>query len=151
MAQNKEERKQSQLISNRRWREANKEKIALCKKEWYERTRPERNKHRRKYCKEHPDKMKQNIKNQQVKLRQQVINGYGGKCFCCGESEALFLDLDHINNDGKLDRDKFNSYRSFYRWLRTEGFPRDKYQLLCSNCNQGKRRNGGSCPHEVSV
>ena len=29
------------------------------------------------------------------------------------------------------------------------GWPKDRYQLLCSNCNQGKRRNGGICPHKT--
>ena len=32
-------------------------------------------------------------------------------------------------------------------WLRDNNWPRDRYQLLCSNCNQGKVRNGGVCPH----
>jgi len=127
----------------------NKEKVAQTKKEWYNRTRDERNAHRRKYCKANPDKMKKYVKNQQAHLREVIITGYGGKCECCGESEPVFLDIDHINNNGKLDRQRFNTcYRTFYRWLRDNGFPRNEYQLLCSNCNQGKRRNGGICPHQ---
>jgi hypothetical protein len=34
---------------------------------------------------------------------------------------------------------------------RKEGFPRDKYSLLCFNCNCGHSRSGGIvCPHKSS-
>ena len=36
-------------------------------------------------------------------------------------------------------------------WLKTNGWPREGYQLLCCNCNQGKTRNGGVCPHTVRI
>lgn len=79
---------------------------------------------------------------------------YGGRCACppCGESEPLFLEIDHVNNDGNLDR-KNPGHQSgsttFLRKLVKAGVPLPEYQLLCSNCNQGKRRNGGICPHVV--
>ena len=31
--------------------------------------------------------------------------------------------------------------------LKRQGWPKDGYQLLCANCNQGRARNGGVCPH----
>ena len=31
--------------------------------------------------------------------------------------------------------------------LRDHGWPKEGLQLLCCNCNQGKARNGGVCPH----
>ncbi len=37
-------------------------------------------------------------------LRTQVINSYGGSCVCCGETELVFLSIDHINNDGDKHR-----------------------------------------------
>lgn len=33
-----------------------------------------------------------------------------------------------------------------YRWAILNGFP-DELQLLCFNCNCGRQRNGGVCPH----
>lgn len=77
-------------------------------------------------------------------LRAGVLIAYGSKCSCCGETEPLFLELDHIKNNGKGIAGK-----ALYQQAKTEGFPRDKYQLLCANCNQGKKRNGGICPHNL--
>lgn len=83
-------------------------------------------------------------------LRQQVFAAYGGfKCACCGETEPLFLTIDHINNDGHEQR-RNGDYRggtAFYQWLKKNHFPAG-YQVLCMNCNLGKHRNGGVCPHQ---
>lgn len=81
------------------------------------------------------------------RLRRKVMMGYGGQCNCCGEDEYLFLELDHVNNDGAKDRGKcrYHTVQFFARIIR-ENFP-DRYQVLCSNCNLGKSRNGGVCPH----
>jgi predicted HNH restriction endonuclease len=32
--------------------------------------------------------------------------------------------------------------------LKRQGFPKDEFQLLCSNCNQAKHRYG-QCPHHT--
>lgn len=91
-----------------------------------------------------------------VRTRQQllsykirVIEGYGGKCSCCGESEPLFLQLDHVNNNGVEERKKFHKSTQLYLKAIREGFPSD-YQLLCANCNFGRSLNGGFCPHQIS-
>jgi hypothetical protein len=73
------------------------------------------------------------------------------KCVCCGESNIEFLTLDHINNDGAKQRKKLKlsgGWR-FYYWLKLHNFP-DEYELqvLCANCQLGKERNNGICPHK---
>lgn len=79
--------------------------------------------------------------------RQNVMDHYGGKCICCGESEILFLTIDHIYGGGNQHRKDIKKWGSgFYKWLIKENFPND-FQLLCHNCNMGKHRNGGICPH----
>ena len=80
-------------------------------------------------------------------LRARIAVGYGGICQCCGETEHRFLDLDHVFDDGKANRHKHGSSYNEWHWLLRRGCPRDRHQLLCSNCNQGKRRNRGVCPH----
>lgn len=87
-------------------------------------------------------------------LRLEVFGHYGGPhCACCGERMLLFLSLDHIENDGaaqrKVLRGQNVSQRGihFYSWLRKRGFP-PGFQVLCMNCNFGKHRNGGICPHK---
>lgn len=85
-----------------------------------------------------------------VKHRNAVIAAYGSKCACCGETEQKFLTIDHVHNDGHMARkNKLHPHDTlnFYRWLAKHGFPSD-FQLLCMNCNFGKSRNNGVCPHQ---
>lgn len=90
------------------------------------------------------------------KLKEEVVAGYGGKCVCCGESELLFLTIDHIDgmglhaNRGTRSRTNkprdFSTTTKFYFWLKKNGFPKDHYRLLCVNCNFAIGRFG-YCPH----
>ena len=55
-----------------------------------------------------------------------------------GLGSTLFLAVDHIFNDGKKQREELGHNPSiFYRWLRNHGYPKDRYRLLCHNCNCG--------------
>ena len=87
-------------------------------------------------------------------LRLLVVEAYGGRCACCGEAEEAFLALDHRFDDGAAERRSLGIGRAnpdplkFYRWLRDQGFPKDRYQLLCHNCNFAKARRG-VCPHQA--
>lgn len=78
------------------------------------------------------------------RLRAIVCEAYGGCCTCCGENNKLFLTVDHKNNDGSKHRQEVGS--SMYRWIVKNNFP-ETLQLLCYNCNCGRARNGGVCPH----
>lgn len=69
----------------------------------------------------------------------------GGVCACCGESHDSFLDIDHIHNDGNKEREKYGKAYVYSTVLKMD-HPETKYQLLCSNCNQSKRRLG-ECEH----
>ena len=83
------------------------------------------------------------------RLWHDAILHYGGyKCACCGITEPAFLTLDHINNGGTRHRRELKrTGRSFFAWLRDNGYP-PGFQVLCINCNQGRHRNGGICPHK---
>lgn len=79
----------------------------------------------------------------------QVLDHYGHECACCHETEPKFLTIDHINNDGAKQRHPSGGRlkaEKLYRWLILNNFP-EGYQILCWNCNCGKHRNGGTCPH----
>lgn len=94
------------------------------------------------------------------RLRDAAIKRYGGYvCKCCGEDEPLFLHIDHINNDGASHRRELRkklglkyslSSSRFYRWLKQNSYP-EGFQVLCANCNLGKARNGGICPHKTQA
>lgn len=89
-------------------------------------------------------------RNRSRRLRLAVLAAYGNVCACCGEGCERFLSIDHINNDGAKQRreTKQRTGTHFYRWLTLNGFP-PGFQVLCYNCNLGKARNGGICPHKV--
>jgi len=70
------------------------------------------------------------------KRRRLVIDKYGGKCVCCGETKLEFLSMDHVNGGGTKERLKMKSSSTeFYRQIVKEKFP-IKYRVLCHNCNQ---------------
>ncbi len=83
--------------------------------------------------------------------RRLVYEKYGWKCACCGESEEYFLTIDHIKNDGNKNRKIHGSGESLYSFIIKNNFPKDIFQLLCMNCNLGKHRCGGVCPHQFKV
>lgn len=86
---------------------------------------------------------------------KQIREGYGGKCNCCGEANPLFLTIDHVNNDGykmrflnKAGHRSNVSVGHYYKTIIKEKFPKH-LQLLCWNCNCGRARNKGICPHKI--
>lgn len=78
-----------------------------------------------------------------IDYKKAVIDAYGGVCECCGEKDPRLLTIDHINNDGAGDRNN-----DLWSRLRSLGYPKDRYRLLCWNCNSGRSANGGTCPHK---
>lgn len=81
-----------------------------------------------------------------AKLRQRILDAYGNRCACCGETTPEFLTVDHFNNDGAEHRKLIGHGNHFYKWLAKHGFPQEDFQLLCWNCNCAKGRYG-ACPH----
>lgn len=109
------------------------------------------------FCRKNRDKKryenrKELIREQQhvydLSVKTAVIEAYGGECVCCHENILEFLTIDHINNDGAEER-RQNGKKTggkLYRWLIANNFPKDKYQILCYNCNCAKGFFG-YCPH----
>lgn len=95
------------------------------------------------------EQRKASMRDYRRRTKQAVFDAYGHVCACCGETEELFLDIDHCDNDGAEHRRKnrLSAGNSFYIWLVKNNFP-PNFQTLCSNCNRGKFRNGGVCPHQ---
>jgi hypothetical protein len=83
--------------------------------------------------------------------REKILSNLGGKCVCCGETELHFLSIDHVRGGGNRHRKSLRgNYMEFYREIIKEGYPRDKYQVLCMNCNWATRF-GDPCPHELET
>lgn len=127
----------------RRWNRKNRERFNANKRESH---------HRNKHS-EHAQDIRLAYKTHRQKIRAEVLAAYGdGYCACCGESNQEFLTIDHIANDGAEHRrtiwgkSRNGSGSALYRWLKNQNFPAG-YQVLCYNCNCGKAKSGGVCPH----
>lgn len=86
------------------------------------------------------------------RIKDAVYRAYGGyKCKCCGVTERSFLSIDHVENNGyhmKKNGLHPKNPGPFYRWLRKNGYPKG-FQILCMNCQFGKKLNNGICPHQM--
>jgi hypothetical protein len=75
------------------------------------------------------------------KNKLKVFQAYGNKCKICEENDPLVLNIDHIFDDGKSHK-RLGGTRvtgnSLYSHLIKNKFPKDRFQLLCANCNQRK-------------
>jgi len=147
---NPEDRKKKQPMGHRAWlRDNDPAKYEALKLR-------ERNKMRALRAKD-PEttrrKQRDQMRQYTARIMAEVFEHYGDRCSCCGETEMNFLTIDHVNGDGAEHRravagTKKWGGRNLYMWLRKHGYP-DGFQLLCWNCNCGRQRTGGICPHKV--
>jgi hypothetical protein len=108
-------------------------------KKWYDKNRAHAIAHHRGY---------------RQRVREEVIDHYGRICVCCGETEFVFLTIDHINGGGNKHRKSLrksgtSSSIDLLRWIKNRGFPPD-FQVLCWNCNHAKCI-AGICPHRIGI
>ena len=97
-------------------------------------------------CQHHASRHKVYRVERYQKAKDSVFAHYGESCACCGERESVFLTIDHITGGGT--KHVKSLAKNFYDWLVVNGFP-SGFQTLCYNCNVGKYRNGGTCPHQT--
>lgn len=134
---------------NTAWRKANPER-ALYHVRRYRARYPEvvRAKERAQYSR-NKESILAREKTTRDRLREEVLTAYGYACVCCGESRPEFLAIDHVNGDGAQHRREMRSraMAHLYRLLKKQGFPKDRFRLLCHNCNHALGLYG-YCPHE---
>jgi hypothetical protein len=80
-------------------------------------------------------------------LKRQVFEAYGNRCNCCDEDNPGFLSIDHVNGGGRKHRQLVGGSVMVLLDIIKRGYP-DDFQILCFNCNLGRARNGGICPHK---
>lgn len=134
------------------WREANKERLR-------EISDAAQRRYREKCLATEPDQYRaQEAARQRAyieSVKDCVYTALGGyRCNCCGETQPMFLSIDHVNNDGYKMR-KTGAQKSgagiyshiWQQFKKTGTWPKSEFQVLCMNCQHGKARNGGVCPH----
>lgn len=133
--------KKNPIIENYKWCVECRDK----QKKWY-------------YQSEYREKSRILDKQRRQERKIRIFNHYGNKCVCCEENNLIFLSIDHINNDGAQHRQELTGKRGrgagsssirFYKWIEKNNYP-NNLQILCFNCNIGRYRNGGICPHKQS-
>lgn len=74
-------------------------------------------------------------KNHREELRDRAFKILGGCCCQCREEDPIVLTIDHIEPCGKNRKLTISLY---YEIIREPEKAREKYQLLCRNCNWRK-------------
>lgn len=140
-------------LRTKAWTDKSRERLRQYAQEWYAANRDEVKRKVQEWAEQNPERRRRNSLAHYYRLQFEALSAYGGpSCACCGESEPLFLTIDHANSDGAAHRKKlgFLGGARFYKWLRDNGWPKG-FQVLCLNCNHGRYRNKGVCPHKEGV
>lgn len=125
------------------WRSANKEHLQKYDKLRRNNNQEGESERFKKYRNEHLECLKKKSRVRTEKYRQKikeiVIDHYscgGNRCSQCGFCDIRALDIDHINNNGNVERKekKLLGGSTTYLYLIRNKFP-EGYQVLCKNCN----------------
>jgi hypothetical protein len=124
------------------YRLKNKEKEAQRVKKWILNNPEKHTQYNKEYNLKHREKHHVQM-SKIVKTRKQTVLSLCGGAICrhCGATNINFLCLDHINNDGTLDRKKHGAGHNMYRAIINGKIDTKKMQVLCYNCNQKKEMN----------
>lgn len=133
--------------SHQKWVSENKDRMRENHKNWKKNNSDKVIESRKRYKTKNRASLRERNFERNKRNRIIVINAYGGKCACCGETILEFLAIDHINNDGNVMRKNKVHPENPCSWLIKNGFPKDSFQILCHNCNASKEYYG-YCPHE---
>ena len=143
-------------LTDKNWYASNKKRYSyICKKcnyeltkNWQQNNRDKCNQYTKKWQQDNRVRYNQSQRESNHRFKDEVINEYGGKCVCCGETRKEFLSIDHIDGDGSKHRKEIGARTSdeFYRWLKQNNYP-EGFQVLCFNCNCGKG-SYSVCPHK---
>lgn len=79
------------------------------------------------------------------KAKSSVMSAYRPICTCCNEKDQDKLVMDHVLGGGSKEKKSYPS-RNVYFFLDGKPVDREKFQVLCHNCNQAKA-SFGRCPH----
>lgn len=104
----------------------------------------------KRYRQENPERVKAWKKKYRQNLFHKVLELYGTVCDCCGEKNEQFLSLDHRRGGGSKHRKLVgDNVDAVYRDILKQEYNPWVYRILCFNCNLGRERNNGICPHII--
>lgn len=116
---------------NREYYKKNIEKIRARKRE-----------NMRRYRAERPERYAEQSRKSKNKLKSTLFDMYGHDCALCGFDDKRALTLDHIKNNGNLERKELGERGVYYK-ARDNYLP-DEYRILCMNCQFIERHKNGN-------
>ena len=97
--------------------------------------------HKRMSTEEGREKERVRDRKRRRQSRIKILDFLGRRCVCCGETDEIYLEVDHVFNDGNKERKKrSHKWEVVYKKLQAEP---GRYQILCCNCNKAKHYNNG--------
>lgn len=138
--------REARLLHMREYYQKNKEIIKERTKKWYDKNKndPEfikksRARSRIYYEKNWEYDQKYN-RDRREKQRKELLQEVGnGQCAKCGFNDWRALHVDHINGGGRKEYLENKALKSALGYLKHIRLNREKYQILCANCNFIKR------------
>jgi hypothetical protein len=80
-----------------------------------------------------------------LKARKTALNLLGNACVCCGDTYEPYLQIDHVDGDGKDHRKELrHGTQALYRWV-IQNPATDRVQILCANCHLYKTKYKTLC------
>lgn len=124
---------------NHEYHVKHREEINLQAKKYYQNNKEKIKKYIQTYQKTEKFKIKHRASNKKryFLYRKEMFDAIGSKvCKMCGFTDERALAINHINNDGFLERRIFRAISQKRQIVLKEPH---RYQVLCFNCNQIKK------------
>jgi hypothetical protein len=146
----KSEKLFNKKLSDKIYRENNKEKIKKYQKEYRENNKIKIKEDKRRY--QESESYKKYQKGFRKKLKTEALTLLGGcKCVICGETNLDYLTIDHIDGTGHLDNKNGFFGNILYGALINGSYPKERIsnlRVLCFNHNCSLQRNYLDLPYE---
>lgn len=89
----------------------------------------------------------QSRRRRRMEVRLEIIHFLGDVCACCSEDHPDKLTVDHVHDDGASSDGMPRGGFDLYKKILDGRIPKERFQLLCWNCNFSKHLGGGECVH----
>ena len=135
--------REKELARQAKYKAANHDRALASTKTWKAKNPEWSKEYNITYYEAHSVELKTKQKARNRSKREAVLNYYGGRCACCGESQYEFLAIDHIEGGGRKHLEQIG--QRIIDYLVKNNLPKG-FQVLCHNCNMAKGLYG-QCPH----
>lgn len=150
--ENYEKNKEKILKKERERREKNQEQLSKLRKERYWKNPDKSRRQKNESYKRNSEKRRKYAIEYEARLRREFYDVLGQKCCVCGLTDMSKLTMDHINGNGRADREKNGGFSGIIRNIKkmddVENYIKENFEVRCYNHNLGRRRGYLDLPPE---